>query len=293
MAQLIKTLRLGNILGESVIWDSFRNKICWLDILGKKIYRYCLDFDSLEEFQLPDMASSIGLMSLEGAVDNDEYVVSFVNYIAIYDVVKGSMKVVSHLPVENGARLNDGRVGPDSKFWVGGVVSEKDLESGGEMERLYRIHPGGDYDQMLSGIGISNSLCWMEKYGSYMLHSDSRFKKIDKYEYCNKNNSLNYLGVFTSALEGYPDGACVSADGVVFVAEWGAGCVGVFDYQGVRIDSIKVPAKQPTCVAFCGKFLDILAVTSASIGVQSSIYDGDLFLFKTKYAGRLEYLFGQ
>ena len=51
------------------------------------------------------------------------------------------------------------------------------------------------------------------------------------------------------------DGAVVDADGLIWNARWGGGCVDVYDANGRRLRSLRVPARQSSCPAFVGRDL--------------------------------------
>jgi sugar lactone lactonase YvrE len=55
----------------------------------------------------------------------------------------------------------------------------------------------------------------------------------------------------------------VDADGLIWNACWGAGCVNVYSPQGALVRSLHVPARQSSCPAFVGANLSRLLVTSA------------------------------
>jgi len=76
--------------------------------------------------------------------------------------------------------------------------------------------------------------------------------------------------VFARTPEGaFPDGAAVDADGCVWSAHWGAGCIVRYTPEG-RIDrTLRVPTCQPSCVCFAGPDLDVLCVTSAREGLDA------------------------
>ena len=65
-AELILDAR--NIVGESLIWDDRRNRLVWVDIIGRKIHR--LDPLTLdhETWDTPDLVTSIGLRQDGGAI---------------------------------------------------------------------------------------------------------------------------------------------------------------------------------------------------------------------------------
>ena len=71
-----------------------------------------------------------------------------------------------------------------------------------------------------------------------------------------------------AAIEGYPDGSAVDADGGLWNAQWEGGCVVRYDITGVETARFAVPATRPTCVAFGGAALDRLFVSTARIDVD-------------------------
>ena len=81
--------------------------------------------------------------------------------------------------------------------------------------------------------------------------------------------------------EGGLDGAVVGADGVIWVAIYGGGCVEAFSPEGTRLRAIAVPAGQPTCPAFVGPAADRLMVTTASQGLDAEALAADPHAGKT------------
>ena len=59
------------------------------------------------------------------------------------------------------------------------------------------------------------------------------------------------------------DGAVVDADGQIWNARWGGGCIDVYSPQGVHLRCLRVPARQASCPAFVGPDLSRLVVTTA------------------------------
>ena len=89
------------------------------------------------------------------------------------------------------------------------------------------------------------------------------------------------------------DGSVVDADGVLWNARWGAGCIDAYSPEGRRIRSIAVPARQPSCPAFIGRGADRLAVTSAWEGMDDPARGADplagqTFLLDLPVRGRFE-----
>ena len=121
-----------------------------------------------------------------------------------------------------------------------------------------------------------------------MYHADSPTGQLKVYDYAKPGEAGRVLQTYADG--SVPDGACVDCDRRVWVAAWGGGAVVVHDAQGFVLGRIPVPAKQPTCTALGGEDMDILAVTSASIGLGSEASEGDggLHLFRVEGRGLRE-----
>ena len=102
-----------------------------------------------------------------------------------------------------------------------------------------------------------------------MYFCDSRRREIMQAAYDAAAATVSSIELFAdvSGLRGDPDGSIVDANGGLWNAVWGAGVIRRFTPGGLLDRQVPVPAKQPTCVAFGGNDLDILAVTSARQGL--------------------------
>ena len=96
--------------------------------------------------------------------------------------------------------------------------------------------------------------------------------------------------------EGYPDGMTTDADGHVWVAHWGGSRVSQRDADGRVIRTIAIPAAHVTNVAFGGKDLSDLYITSARDRVSvkalsATPQSGGLFRLKGAARGLLPGVF--
>lgn len=97
----------------------------------------------------------------------------------------------------------------------------------------------------------------------------------------------------SSERPGVPDGLTVDADGFIWSARWGAGCVERYDPHGKLVETVRVPATFPTSVAFGGEGLNELYITSALLEIPHEARerhpcDGNLFRFSSETRGRAE-----
>jgi sugar lactone lactonase YvrE len=253
-AKLLEVIPVGNTLGEGVLWDNTTQRLLWTDIQEKRLYRYAPASKSLERFDLPERLGSFGLMQGSGTI-----VAAFASGFATYDMDQGRLEWLTR-PKHAAAnvRFNDGRVDRVGRFWAGSMVEGEGERSG----QLYCLRHGRS-ESHLSGIGISNSLCFSPN-GDTLYFADSPHRTIWRFKLDEATGTLSERSVFASTPKGaYPDGSNVDAEGHLWNAQWAAGRVVRYAPDGSESGHIALPVSQPTCVAFGGRNLDVLYVTTA------------------------------
>ena len=80
--------------------------------------------------------------------------------------------------------------------------------------------------------------------------------------------------------DGTPDGMTLDRDGNVWVAFWGGSCIRQFTPQGSLLRTIPLPAPQITSMAFGGKNLDLLLVTSARVDLDDATLEAGTASFQ-------------
>jgi L-arabinonolactonase len=282
MQKPVDIIRVGNTLGEGVVWDCERRRVWWTDIQEKKLFRHDPQAGGLEKFHLPERLGSFGLV--EGGT---QIVAAFETGFAFYQAETGALDWIARPPhAGKGIRFNDGRVDRQGRFWAGSMVEGP----GGPRGKLYRLDGNGRYEICLSDIAISNSICFSPD-GRTMYFADTPRRIIHRYALDPGSGKLSDPHIFATTPTGaFPDGAQVDSDGCVWSAHWGAGQVVRYAPDG-RIDiAIDLPVAQPTCVTFGGDKLDLLFVTTAREGL--SVQDlarqpeaGNVFVYRTDVSG--------
>ena len=117
---------------------------------------------------------------------------------------------------------------------------------------------------------ISNGLCWSPD-GTVMYFADSPANTISAYRFDTGRGVPSAGRPFAHTPKRvHPDGSTGDAAGGVWNARWGAAQVVRYTAGGEVDRVIRVPASQPTCVAFGGADLDLLFVTTARAGLDST-----------------------
>lgn len=196
----------------------------------------------------------------------------------------------AHLDEAKPIRFNDGKVDFQGRLWAGSMGMDPDRypESG----RLYCMQrgasvkgteAGASYDlvEKLSPVGISNGTDW---YGQHMYYIDSVQPEVSVFDFDEGEGLItNRRRVFhIPETQGLPDGMTVDATGKIWVALFGGSSIVQIDPETqTELLSVEVPVLCPTSLAFGGKDLSELYVTTGGSGEEkkggSSEHRGGLF----------------
>ena len=118
---------------------------------------------------------------------------------------------------------------------------------------------------MDDGFHMPNGLGFSPDY-RLLYFTDSVARTIYAYDYNVADGELRNRRTLIKVPddEGLPDGMTVDSEGFIWSAQWYGGCVVRYDPAGVVERKILVPAKQVTSVAFGGKDLTDLFITTAA-----------------------------
>jgi L-arabinonolactonase len=169
-------------------------------------------------------------------------------------------------------------------------MAEDLAASGGANGLLYMLDAQGTAHSRLSGIHISNSICWSAD-GRRMYFADTPKRRIRSFA-CGPDGTLTDEQTFaTVAVGSAPDGSDADRDGRVWNAEWGGSRVTVYDPDGAFALQFSIPVLQPTCIAFGGPELDHVFVTSATDeltaeALASQPLAGDTLLYRIAPVGK-------
>lgn len=252
-------------LGEGLLWSAREDALYWTDILERRVNRLALADDMVTSIVLPDVVGWLIERAGGGFVAGvgRAFVALTLDPVAIRTIAAPE-------PEAEGNRFNDAKADAAGRIYAGSMPFTCDRPSGS----FYRLDPDGAVARLETGYTIPNGPAIG---GGFLLHTDTALATIFRYP-LHDDGSLGPrtpFVVFEDAW-GNPDGMTFDADGNLWVACWGGGCVAQFDAAGARIRTLPLPASQITNVAFGGAGLDRMFVTSAADGVDEP-HGGDLF----------------
>ncbi len=270
-------------LGEGAIWHPSEQKLYWLDIEATMLHIY--DPATKNDVQFPTGEKAGTIVPIKGG----GVLLAMQNSIRKMDTSTGELTLVAKSLNDSLVRFNDGKADPSGRFWVGTMAH--DLRP--KASALYRMDKDKRFHKVLSDVTISNGLVWTADKKT-MYYVDTPTLTVQAFDYDDATGELSNGRVAVrvpAAVSGSPDGMVIDAEGKLWVALWGGGAVIRCDpATGKIIQQVKVPALNVTSLAFGGKHLKTLYITTVrewQTPEQLAQYplSGGLFAVKTSVRG--------
>ncbi len=251
------------LLGECPLWDVRRQRLFWIDSLGKAIWSARSDGGDAHSWTVPDVIGSIGLC------EDDRLIAGFCSGFGLIHLGDGVGEVEwigDPDPDQADTRLNDGKVDRQGRFWCGTMNTNFAAPNAA----LYRLDSDLSWQRIDDGFTVSNGIAFSPD-GERMYFSDSRVDRSYQYDLDSTSGAVSARRAFvdTTAFAGRIDGATVDAEGRYWGALYQGGAVGCFSPEGTLLRRIALPVSCPTMCSFGGPQLDILFVTSATFQMSA------------------------
>jgi sugar lactone lactonase YvrE len=241
-------------LGEGPTYDPTTDTAWWFDILAGRLFEAHLSSGRIRSHALGRLGSALA------RIDPERQLIVADDGLHIRTLGDGAMTLYRPLEADNPrTRSNDARVHPSGTFWIGTMGRNAEPGAGA----IYALQ-AGEITRLFAGITIPNAICFAPG-GAIGYFADTAVHALYRV-------ALDpHTGVPTSEPEvllrhggvGWIDGAVVDADGRIWSARWGGGCVDVYSPAGEHLRCLQVPARHASCPAFVGPGLSRLLVTSA------------------------------
>jgi sugar lactone lactonase YvrE len=240
--------RAGAQLGEGPTWDNESGWLLWVDILGSAVHVYEPEKNTDRVMFSTD--SHVGAVKRRAG---GGLVVNLRDGIGLYGPGE-PFRMLADL-AEEGVRGNEAMVAPDGSLWAGTMRYDKATGGG----KLYRIDPHGSVTTLIENVTISNGTGWSPD-DRLVYYVDTPTHRIDLFDA--DGPGIRNRRVFVE-IAGDPDGLTVDADGCVWVALYGGGCVRRYTPDGRLDRTIEVPTPNTTSCCFGGLELRDLYITTA------------------------------
>jgi sugar lactone lactonase YvrE len=274
-------------LGESPVWSAQESMLYWVDIKAPSLNR--LDPVSGNNTAVT-MPEHIGFVAL---AESGGFIAGFRSGLWRLDERGTRLDQLAANPEDQQtSRFNDGRADRHGRLFAGTIDEPK----AGGRAHLYRYDERG-LTAVIGGLLTSNGLAFSPD-GRWLYHSDTPTFTVYRYAYDPDRGDLGERSVFvrltpTATDRGRPDGAAVDAEGCYWTALYEGGRVQRYSPLGELLFEHPVPARCPTMVAFGGRDLRTLYVTSARDGrseqeLQALPLSGGVFAMRVDVPGLAE-----
>lgn len=243
-------------LGEGAYWSKENSTLFWVDIAGQTVHA-C---------HLPDKLHSSWRLSKEVSFafprQDGRLLVGLSDGVYEYDPESGKEVPIALLDLPSGHRLNDGKLDPAGRLWVGTINTADDPS---ETAALYSLRDNR-LEEFEDGYANANGKAWSPD-GAVMYHADTSRGTIWTYDYDLETGTPSNRRVFVQHEDWNPDGLCIDPYGNLLIAVFGAARVEAYSHRGERLGEIALPVPNVTS---CDLAEDgTLFVTTAFDGMSS------------------------
>jgi sugar lactone lactonase YvrE len=277
-------LRFNAEVGEGPLWDNDSQELIFIDVTQGDIHRFNPLNGRLSSLKIGMHIGAVGLM------DRERYIAAVRDGFATINRSSGEISYIKRVLDDEGIRFNDGKCDPFGKFIAGTMRYEPKMGTA----QLYSLDSSGVTKSLLTGVGLSNGLCWSVT-GKQLFYIDTLTRQIALFHY---DHELGIVGEREVLYEfnkesGSPDGMTIDVEGNLWVALWGGARVSKISPQGLLISELHLPVSQPTSVIFGGTNFEKLFITSAryrlsEASMASEPLAGSVFVADVGVSGREE-----
>jgi L-arabinonolactonase len=247
-------------LGEGPVWSVREQCLYYVDIVSYRLQAYWPASGAHRAWQFDTYVASLAECVSGGLI------LALGDRVVRFDPRRGLDSLVELVVLERdrpGNRLNDGKVDPWGRFWVGSMQRAEDAAEA----RLWCVSPNGEAELVRDGIVVSNSIAFDAERGR-LYFADSATGAIEQASFDAARN-LSAFTPFAKAGKGAPDGSCVDAAGYLWNAEWGGFRVCRYAPDGSLERVLELPVSRPSCCTFGGPQLRTLFITSAQYNMTA------------------------
>ncbi|XIA67907.1 SMP-30/gluconolactonase/LRE family protein [Bradyrhizobium sp. TZ2] len=253
-------------LGEGPTYDVATDTAWWFDIVERRLFEAQLDIGQTTIHSLDVMGSALA------RIDAHRQLLVADDGLYIRELADGRMALFRPLEADNPAtRSNDARAHPSGTYWIGTMGRQAEPGLGA----IYALHRG-ELTRLYDRITIPNAICFSPD-GAVGYFADTRENVLFRVD-LDATTGLPRgapVALLSRRSGGGIDGAVVDADGLIWNARWGGGCIDVYSPQGKHLRCLRVPARQSSCAVFIGQDLSRLLVTSAWEGLDDDAKRAD------------------
>jgi sugar lactone lactonase YvrE len=269
-------------LAEGPFWHATEQRLYWVDIPAGRLH-------ALDPNTGNDVTYDAGrLLGCAVPCDDGQWLLAGKGGITRFDPASGTQTPLADPePDLSENRCNDGKCDARGRFWIGTYNMLRRPKAAA----LYCLE-SGKLRRVLEGVTTSNGLGWSPDQRT-MYYIDTPTLMVAAFDFDLERGTLAKRrgAVQFSPGVGRPDGMCVDAEGMLWVAHWDGGRISRWDPRNGRLlAEVSLPAARVSSCAFGGPRLDRLYVTTARHGltaeqVAEQPHAGGLFVIEPGVPG--------
>ena len=246
----------GNALGEGIQWNSAHQRVFWTDIFGNVLLSCDENGAHLEALPLEAGLCAFAFQTPE------RLLAAFTDGLYWLDLPSGRRDPIRpYQPDLPMTRMNDGGLDRQGRFVVGGY----DDPAMAEITPVWSVS-GAGIREIIQDVACANSLVFSPD-GRRMYFADTKGTALYCFDYDAETGTPRNKRVFADLGEaaGNPDGSTVDAQGGLWNARFGGGCVLRFRPDGSLDRTVALPVPNVTCCAIGGPRMNRMFITTARI----------------------------
>lgn len=272
-------------LGECPRWHEASQKLYWVDINRFQLHRFDPSTGEDEYLQFKE---EIGCFAFR---PDGGFILAMRSGFYLLDRWSTSLHFLGDPESDlNDTRFNDGRCDAKGRLFAGSYYPPKDYDGA----NLWSIDGEGVINKIANDLLTTNGIAFSPDNKTFY-YADTPKHCIYRCDYDLETGRVSNRSIFHQFPfgQGRPDGASVDQEGCYWTALYEGGRIARLSPQGVILEEINVPAKCPTMVAFGGKDMKTLFVTTAGERSESELkeypFSGAIFSTNVSVAGLREF----
>lgn len=262
----------GAELLEGPVFDAEHELLYFVSIFDHLVYCYNPVTKEMLSVALDSPVSCIFLLSKKKILCSSKEGFFEINFENL------RKKLIFQLPISKDVRYNDGIQDSRGRILIG-TMGYPDVVTGiGTVFSYF----DGDHKTLIKETTISNGMAFTQN-DKYLYFIDTPTKKVAKYRYDIENGDAAFdsFPIHFGSDEGSPDGMCMDSNGMLWIAEWGGGCISKWDPNtGKKLESLALPCENVT--SCCLDNSSNLYITTAKSDSKEEPFGGGLFYVELK-----------
>jgi Entner-Doudoroff aldolase len=258
------------LVGESVCMDE--QDVIWLDPPQARLLRWVKGTGQVRDRHLMHPLRSLGRLP------HGQWVGMTDNCFSRIDTMSGAMALGPDAFLEPGCRFNDMAVDDQGGLWAGSMHGGLLSGKGG---LFYAPNVDAPAKQVAAGLGVANGMAFSED-GNTLYVVDTLARTLLAYPRRTRHSELGEPIIVSDfiGLPGKPDGLALAADGTLWAAMWGGGCIVQLGSDGAFLQAISIPAPHVSSLCFDAAGDVYVSTSRARLSVdalQAHPHSGGLF----------------